>query len=454
MENSKESVIYDLVGVGCGPSNLALAIALDEKKENYQRAINALFLEKQSDYRWHGNTMTSQSDLQISFLKDLVSLRSPTSPYSFINYLHAHGRLVDFINLGTFYPSRFEFNDYLRWVASHFAHQCRYGQEVTAVEPVLTKGKVTRVRVLSCDSQGKETIRSARALVVSAGGTPSIPDLFRPHRTDKRIFHHAQYLSVMAQHQYGKAEAPRIAIVGAGQSAAEVFLDLHGNYPSAKVDMIVRSFSLKPADSSPFVNEIFAPYATDIVFRQSPAEREHWLQEYRHTNYSAVDAPMIEQIYGILYRQKVAGVERHRFLGSSVINNVNTTINGVELVIHNMNTGEQRVHEYDLVILATGYQRQTHRELLAPLAEYMGNYDVDRHYQIKTDERFQVPVFLQGYCEASHGLSDTLLSVLAIRSDEISSALYAALEQPDRISESMTMSDLNGIGSRALNGVN
>ncbi|WP_413466914.1 SidA/IucD/PvdA family monooxygenase, partial [Pseudomonas aeruginosa] len=24
--------------------------------------------------------------------------------YSFVNYLHKHGRLVDFINLGTFYP--------------------------------------------------------------------------------------------------------------------------------------------------------------------------------------------------------------------------------------------------------------------------------------------------------------------------------------------------------------
>ena len=51
MENSKESVIYDLVGVGCGPSNLALAIALDEKKERYQ-ALNAVFLEKQASYCW------------------------------------------------------------------------------------------------------------------------------------------------------------------------------------------------------------------------------------------------------------------------------------------------------------------------------------------------------------------------------------------------------------------
>ncbi|WP_253261621.1 SidA/IucD/PvdA family monooxygenase, partial [Pseudomonas aeruginosa] len=93
-----------------------------------QGELQVLFLDKQADYRWHGNTLVSQSELQISFLKDLVSLRNPTSPYSFVNYLHKHGRLVDFINLGTFYPCRMEFNDYLRWVAGHFAEQSRYGE--------------------------------------------------------------------------------------------------------------------------------------------------------------------------------------------------------------------------------------------------------------------------------------------------------------------------------------
>ena len=115
---------YDVLGIGFGPSNLALAIALQEQGEREGRAYNALFLDRQQDYRWHGNTLVSQSELQISFLKDLVTLRNPSSPYSFVNYLHAQGRLVDFINLGTFYPCRLEYNDYLRWVAQQFADQC------------------------------------------------------------------------------------------------------------------------------------------------------------------------------------------------------------------------------------------------------------------------------------------------------------------------------------------
>lgn len=143
MEKSMASRVYDLIGVGCGPSNLALAIALEERSQS-QRALDILFVDKQENYQWHGNTITGQSDLQISFLKDLVSLRNPTSPYSFVNYLQKQGRLVDFINLGTFYPCRMEFNDYLCWVAKHFTAQCHYGEEIIAVEPILYQGQKPR----------------------------------------------------------------------------------------------------------------------------------------------------------------------------------------------------------------------------------------------------------------------------------------------------------------------
>ena len=158
MKDSIVSTVYDLIGVGCGPSNLALSIALEERSKS-QGALSTLFLDKQANYRWHGNTITGQSDLQVSFLKDLVTLRNPSSPYSFVNYLHKHDRLVDFINLGTFYPSRLEFNDYLSWIAKHFAKQFNYGEEVLSVEPVLSKGNnghVETLRVIAKDINGNK----------------------------------------------------------------------------------------------------------------------------------------------------------------------------------------------------------------------------------------------------------------------------------------------------------
>jgi len=90
------------------------------------------------------------------------------------------------------------------------------------------------------------------------------------------------------------------------------------------------------------------------------------------------------------------------------------------------------VQTYDAVVLATGYERQLHRHLLEPLQEYLGDFEVARDYRIKTDARCQASIYMQGFCESSHGLSDTLLSVLPIRADEIAESLYASVAQSNR----------------------
>ena len=416
---------HDLIGIGFGPSNLALAIALQERAEQGGKAFDALFLERQPDYNWHGNTLVAQSELQISFLKDLVTLRNPSSRFSFVNYLKAHGRLVDFINLGTFYPCRMEYNDYLRWVAVQFAEQSRYGEQVLRVEPVVeADGRVQRLNVISQNQQGREVSRQTRSVIVSTGGTPKIPPAFAGFKDDPRVFHHARYLSAMATQACNRGESMRIAVVGAGQSAAEAFIDLSDNYPNVQVDMILRAAVLKPADDSPFVNEIFGPDYTDLVFNQPETERERLIREYHNTNYSVVDIDLIERIYGIFYRQKVSGIARHAFRTLTTLSKATATERGIELTMCNNATGEVTVRHYDAVVLATGYERQMHRKLLAPLEQYLGDFEVDRNYKLITDERCKAGIYMQGFCQASHGLSDTLLSILPIRADEIAGSLY------------------------------
>ncbi|MFV0889401.1 lysine N(6)-hydroxylase/L-ornithine N(5)-oxygenase family protein [Metapseudomonas otitidis] len=428
MTQPLNTAIHDLIGIGFGPSNLALAIALQERAASGQGALDALYLDKQADYRWHGNTLVNQSELQISFLKDLVTLRNPTSPYSFVNYLRQHDRLVDFINLGTFYPCRMEYNDYLRWVAGQFADQCRYGEEVQAVEPLLEGNQVQALRVVSRDANGQSQVRTARAVVLSAGGTPRVPQAFRHLKGDARVFHHAQYLERIQQQPCASGQPMRIAIVGGGQSAAEAFIDLNDSYPNVQVDVILRGSALKPADDSPFVNEVFSPEFTDLIFSQPTAERERLIREYHNTNYSVVDLDLIERIYGIFYRQKVSGSRRHAFRNLSAVERATATTDGIELVLRHIATGEQSSHRYDAVVLATGYERQAHRELLEPLAPWLGDFEVARDYRLRTDDTFRPALYMQGFCQASHGLSDTLLSVLPIRADEIAASLHQHLE--------------------------
>nr|WP_314569523.1 SidA/IucD/PvdA family monooxygenase [uncultured Pseudomonas sp.] len=423
---------HDLIGIGFGPSNLALAIALQERAEQGGRSFDALFLERQPDYSWHGNTLVAQSELQISFLKDLVTLRNPSSRFSFVNYLKAHGRLVDFINLGTFYPCRMEYNDYLRWVAQQFAEQSRYGEQVLRVEPIVEgDGRVQRLNVVS-QHQGREVQRQTRSVIVSTGGTPKIPQAFASFKDDPRVFHHARYLSAMATQPCSRGEPMRIAVVGAGQSAAEAFIDLNDSYPNVQVDMILRAAVLKPADDSPFVNEIFGPDYTDLVFNQPETERERLIREYHNTNYSVVDLDLIERIYAMLYRQKVSGVERHAFLCRRMIESATDVDGRVQLQLRDLATGSTEARRYDAVILATGYERRSHRELLAPLKDYLDDFRVDRDYQLIARPELEAPVFIQGFSQHSHGLSDTLLSVLPARSGEIAAALEQRLEGVDQ----------------------
>ncbi|PAA00200.1 lysine N(6)-hydroxylase/L-ornithine N(5)-oxygenase family protein [Pseudomonas fragi] len=420
---------HDLIGIGFGPSNLALAIALQERAEQGGKAFDALFLERQSDYNWHGNTLVAQSELQISFLKDLVTLRNPSSRFSFVNYLKVHGRLVDFINLGSFYPCRMEYNDYLRWVAMQFAEQSRYGEHVLRVEPVVEAGgRVRHLNVISQNLHGREVSRQARSVIVSTGGTPKVPQAFAGFKDDPRVFHHGRYLSAMATQPCTRGEPMRIAVVGAGQSAAEAFIDLNDSYPNVQVDIILRAGVLKPADDSPFVNEIFGPDYTDLVFNQPETERERLIREYHNTNYSVVDLSLIQRIYGILYRQKVSGINRHGFLCRRMIESASEVDGRVQLQLRDLGTGSTEARRYDAVILATGYERRSHRELLAPLKDYLDDFQVDRDYQLLARPELETPVFIQGFSQQSHGLIDTLLSVLPARSGEIAAALEKRLE--------------------------
>lgn len=428
--------LHDVIGVGFGPSNLALAIALQELAQSSGKALKTLFLDKQQNYRWHGDTLSSQSELQISFLKDLVSLRNPTSPYSFVNYLKEHGRLVDFINLGTFYPSRLEFNDYLGWVASQFSAQASYGEEVVRIEPELSNGTIHHLKLVSRGIRGEEHVRRTRSVVISTGGTARIPEMFVPLKNHPHVFHHSRYLSAMQTLPCNQGKPMRIAIVGSGQSAAEAFIDLNDSYPSVKVEMILRSSALKPADDSPFVNEIFAPDYTDLVFQQAPEDREKLISEYHNTNYSVVDPNLIERIYGMLYRQKITRQPRHAVLCRQHIEAAVATEQGIELTLRDLATQQHSSHHYDAVILATGYERRSHQQLLAPLEQHLQGLKVDRNYRALASSDLKAPVFLQGFCEATHGLSDTLLSVLPMRSEEIARTLYQALNLSESQRES------------------
>jgi L-ornithine N5-oxygenase len=172
-DSAGPSEVHDVVGVGFGPSNLALAIALAEHNlDTPGPALTARFVERQPRFGWHRGMLIEDATMQVSFLKDLVTLRNPESPFSFLAYLHGRDRLVDFINYGSVFPTRLEFHDYLEWAAEQFAHQVDYGEEVAGVRPVrAADGSVEHLEVVT---GGRSYL--ARNVVLATGLTPHLPD--------------------------------------------------------------------------------------------------------------------------------------------------------------------------------------------------------------------------------------------------------------------------------------
>lgn len=251
LTKSPADTTLDLICVGFGPASLAIAIALYDAAPS--PSPNVLFLEKQPQFAWHAGMQLPGAKMQISFLKDLATPRDPRSHFTFLNYLFQKGRLNNFINLSTFLPSRMEYEDYLRWCASHFEKEGKvgYGMEVEGVRVGErgANGKVTSWEVTARTSNGDLVRRKAKHVVIAVGGRPVIPKNLQGL---KRIAHSSQFASNITQIQEReKGRQLRFAVLGSGQSAAEIFNDLSSRFPDADVKLIIRGASLRPSDDSP-----------------------------------------------------------------------------------------------------------------------------------------------------------------------------------------------------------
>ncbi|MEO3813481.1 SidA/IucD/PvdA family monooxygenase [Sphaerisporangium sp. B11E5] len=428
--DSEPDTIYDILGVGFGPSNLALAIAIEEHNADAPAGerLTAVFLERQPAFGWHRGMLIDDATMQVSFLKDLVTMRNPASDYSFLCYLRERGRLVDFLNQKTLFPLRAEFHDYFEWAAARVRHLARYSAEVVAVEPVTDEHGETRwFDVVSRDPEapGRTTVRRARNICVAVGLEPHLPP--GTVLTD-RVWHNSELVPRVAGLSASGAKVRRALVLGAGQSAAEAVDYLHRTFTDAEVCAVFAKYGYTPADDSPFANRIFDPEAVDLYFASPPEVKRSLYDYHRGTNYSVVDMDLIEALYATTYREKVHGRERLRMLNVSRIRDVSSVGDHLEVTVEFLPTGERTVLTADLLVHATGYRPQDIGTLLGETAKLCLRDEEDA-VRVGRDHRVALPpevsagLYLQGGTEHTHGLTSTLLSTTAVRAGEIRDSL-------------------------------
>ncbi|MBK0868147.1 lysine N(6)-hydroxylase/L-ornithine N(5)-oxygenase family protein [Saccharopolyspora sp. HNM0986] len=421
--------VHDVLGVGFGPSNLALAVAVEEHNRRCaeQEQLTAGFVERQPRFGWHRGMLIEGTTMQVSFLKDLVTMRDPASDFSFLSYLHGKDRLVDFINHKTMFPTRVEYHDYLEWAAGRLEHLVQYDAEVIDVRPV-QQGELFEVLVRH--GSGQVTARRARNVVVAVGLEANLPP--GAERGD-RVWHNLELL-----HRIGElegADPKRFTIVGAGQSAAEVTDYLHRTFTGAEVCSVFGRYGHTPADDSPFANRIFDPEAVDHFYSSPTGVKQLLMDYHRNTNYSVVDLELIEQLYARVYQEKVQGKERLRMLNASRVVDVEEGADGVAVTVEFMPTGERMVLDSDVLVYATGCLpgdpgRALGRTWDECLRDAEGQVQVDRDYRVRTSDEVRGGIYLQGGTEHTHGITSSLLSNGAVRAGDIRDSILRHRNAP------------------------
>ncbi|MCZ4507335.1 lysine N(6)-hydroxylase/L-ornithine N(5)-oxygenase family protein [Streptomyces sp. ActVer] len=419
-------LVHDLIGIGFGPSNVAMAIALGEHnaRAGEQEAITAHFFEQQPCFGWHRGMLIDDATMQVSFLKDLVTLRNPASEFSFLCYLKSKGRLIDFINHKNLFPLRVEFHDYLEWAAAQVEDMASYGHEVVGVAPVVRDGVVEHLEVTVRSAEGL-AIHRARNLVLGTGMRPLMPEGVE---TGDRVWHNSELLAKVDRLE--GTSPSRFIVVGAGQSAAENVAYLHRRFPGAEVCAVFSRYGYSPADDSSFANRIFDPAAVDEYFAAPENVKRRLMDYHGNTNYSVVDIDLIEDLYRQTYQEKVLGTERLRFLNVSRLTDVEETAGTARATVTSLVTGEETVLDADVVVFATGYSPADPLGLLGEVADHClrddeGRVRVERDYRIVTDPELRCGIYLQGGTEHTHGITSSLLSNTATRVGEILDSLLA-----------------------------
>lgn len=386
--------VYDFIGVGIGPFNLGLA-ALASKTP-----LNSLFFEAKSQFEWHAGLLMEDCTLQVPMMADLVTMADPTSPYSYLNYLRQTNRLYAFYFYEDFLIPRQDYNNYCQWVCQQL-NQLKFGQRVIDVIFDAAGYRVT----VACQQTQQLSQYVCKNLVVGIGTSPYWPansgQLQHPN-----CLHSGQYLTNKAQLQ----QLSSITILGSGQSAAEIYLDLLNEQNSFDYELnwLTRSAGFLPMEYSKLGLEHFSP---DYInhFYQLDSEVKEQTRQQQNLWYKGISSKTIGEIYDRLYKRSIANqAVKTRLQARSQLEQVQ--LNGQQLSLNMSHIESQQAFQLntDALICATGYQVTT-PQFLQSISDHfrfdhLGRPTINLNYQLEPAQPKSAQIYMQNAEIHSHGI--------------------------------------------------
>jgi len=413
--------ILDLVGIGIGPSNLSIAALLDQIPK-----VRFEFFDKKPTFSWHPGLMLPNAKMQTSYLKDLVTGVSPTSPYSFLSFLVEKKRFYQFINAEFDAVQRSEFAEYYAWVASKLSH-LNFNNEVNEV---IFSDQHFRIKT-------KNATYMSKHICVGTGIAPRIPNFATPFMSDTCF--HANDIAIRKPDLTGKD----IVIAGGGQTGAEVFLSIFNmtfGKPNS-IKWISRRPNLEPLDETPFSNEYFSPEYVKSFFPLEP-KRKQAIVDYQKLTSDGISPCTLNDIYRAIYNTVHLNEDRPSFqiLPNREIQTLEKSENYSLSSLNNIN-GNIEEYSADTVILCTGFKSVLPNVLdgLKESFEYdpFGNVALDHSYQVKWDGSESNTIYAVNAGRFSHGIADSQTSLMCWRSGRIINNLlgrdYFDIEHEPRV---------------------
>lgn len=429
--------VYDLVGVGIGPFNLSLAALAHGAPD-----LRTLFLDAKPAFSWHPGLLMEGTTLQVPFLADLVTMVDPTSPWSYLNYLRHHDRMFPFFFSERFHIPRREYDAYCRWVSDALP-SCRFDAHVEQ----LGWDEERDVFVVTHRAADRTVTQVlARQIVLGVGTNPVVPQALRPLLAQSahagRVLHSADYRT----HRARLAACDDVTVIGAGQSGAEVALDLlrHQDGDGAGgpyVRWLARTNAFAPMEYSKIGLEHFTP---DYIryFRALPEARREQLVAEQWQLYKGVSEETLAELHDELYERTIGGAEPRASLHPGVaVVAAEVTEGGFLLTCRHIQQDALFEIRTSAIVSATGYAASRPAFLDGPnglgtLVDWddKGRYQIDGDYRVTLDPRISGRLYVQNAELHTHGVGAPDLTLGAWRAATILNAVAGrtVLRVPER----------------------
>lgn len=415
--------LYDLVGIGLGPFNLALAALAAP-----HAAPSCLFLDENPEFRWHPGMMVAGATLQVPVLADLVSLVDPTSPYGYLAWLRDQERLFGFYFAEDWHVPRAEYEAYCRDVAARLA-SCRFGCRATAIRHAVLADGRDGFAVCFDAPGGPHTVLAAN-VVLGIGTEPVVPAVLTGlcEEGGALVTHSANYLNRSDWIQ----AADDVTVLGSGQSGAEIVLDLlrAWHLPGRRLRWLTRSAAFEPMEYSKIGLEHFTPDYADY-FHALPEPARDQLLAGQGRLYKAVSDETLADIRAELDRRAfphgpastgvtlLPGVEA---VGGRAVDGGE----GLELEFVHARTRTGCTVRTQRLVLATGYAARSPR-LLGPVdalvrRDARGRPVIDRDHHVVLDGT-NAGLYVQNAELHTHGVGTPDLGLGAYRAATVLNAV-------------------------------